>query len=105
MSTVGQDERKAVTGLLRLDLRHRDRFTARRRDAEDRTRGIWGEQDRAVSTPRSAKRVGGVRELAHQSAADVDSFELSFCEEADRLIVRRPERIKPSLCSRERPNR
>ena len=51
VTAIGKELREAVARLRRLEPRHGDGFTARRRDTEDRKRRIRVEDDHVVAIP------------------------------------------------------
>src|SRR5262245_45316085 len=81
--------------LLTFEIRSQDGCgrAASGRHPRDCTRAQRGKKDNALTAPRAARANSYITEPGRQAAADLDLFQLAVREEADKVAVRRPERI------------
>ena len=92
---VGEELRPAMRRFVmrRVHLRQRRRGAAGGRHPIQRRLSVRREHDHTAAAPRAAASVRRRGEHARRSSGEIDALERAVREEAERLAVRRPERI------------
>src|SRR5215510_9565309 len=89
---------------LTFEIRSQDgcRRAACGRHTRDSTPAQGGKKDNAITIPRAARANPYITKRGWQAAADLDLFQLAVREEADKVAIRRPERIGRAFRAFER---
>src|ERR1700686_4110380 len=101
--TVRQEVRKPVKDLTAgsVERRHLLRYSSPCCNPMKRADGPWTEYDNSLAIPGASSSQNDIRYVAAWSAAGLDDLQLRRREESNRPAVRRPERQRGIVRSRQ----